>query len=161
MVAPAGRAEAVAAALVAAHPYEEPAFDLIERRGDAGFVGRVGRLESPVTLAGLAGRVAARLGGVVRVAGDPGRLLERAAVVPGSGGDFAAAAAASGAEVLITGDVSHHRARAALDLGLSVVDPGHAATERPGVATLYAAVSEVVGEAQHLEDLDPDPWRGA
>lgn len=161
MVAPAARSEAVAAALAAAHPYEEPAFDVIERRGDAGFVGRVGRLEAPATGGDLAALVADRLGGVVRAAGDPRRLIERAAVVPGSGGDFAAAASAAGADVLITGDVSHHRARAALDLGLSLVDPGHAATERPGIATLYAAVSRVVPVARHLEDLDPDPWRAA
>ncbi len=42
MVAPASRRDAVLAAMVAAHPYEEPAFDVIPTVSNLGFVGRVG-----------------------------------------------------------------------------------------------------------------------
>lgn len=65
--------------------------------------------------------------------------------------------AAQIADVLITGDVSHHSASAAKAHGLMIIDAGHAATERPGIAALYAAVCEEVGEAIHLSD-DPTPW---
>ena len=63
-----------------------------------------------------------------------------------------------GADVIVTGDVSHHRARAAIEVGMAVVDAGHAATERPGVARLYAAVSAALGGAVDLTDVDADPW---
>ena len=66
---------------------------------------------------------------------------------------------AAGADALVTGDVSHHQGRAAVDSGLAVVDPGHAATERPGVRRLYAAVAELVPEVRDLGDLTADPWR--
>lgn len=159
MVAPAALVDEVVAALVAAHPYEEPAFDVFERRGESGFVGRVGDLPEPVTVSTLGQTASARLGGVVRIAGDRDAPVERVAVVPGSGGDFVEAAAAAGAGALVTGDVSHHRARAAADLGLAVVDVGHAATEGPGVARLYAAVAAIVPDATEMITADSDPWR--
>jgi putative NIF3 family GTP cyclohydrolase 1 type 2 len=157
MNAPAGRVEAVVAALAAAHPYEEPAYDVVERRGDAGFVGRVGTIGPATTLRSLAARVTGRCGGVVRIAGDPDRPIATVAVVPGSGGDLVDAAAGI-ADALVTGDIGHHRARRALDRGLSVVDPGHAPTERPGVRALYAAVAAAGTEVADLTGRDDSPW---
>ncbi len=157
MVAPASRVDAAVAALVAAHPYDEPAYDVYERRGDAGFVGRVGDVE-PQPLGALAAAVAAACGGVLRVAGEPASAVARVAVVPGAGSDYAAVARAAGADVLVTGDVTHHRARAALDRGLAVVDPGHAPSERPGVRNLYAAIRDAVGDVIDLTGHDASPW---
>ncbi|MFQ5948717.1 MAG: Nif3-like dinuclear metal center hexameric protein [Acidimicrobiia bacterium] len=158
MVAPAPQEQAVVAALVAAHPYEEPAYDVLDRRGEAGMAGRAGSLPPGTTLAGLATLVAERLGGDVRVGGNRKRELGLAAAVPGSGSDFVAGAVEAGADVLVTGDISHHRAREALDHGMALIDPGHIATERPGVRRLYAAVSEVVDDAWDLTGRDADPW---
>jgi dinuclear metal center YbgI/SA1388 family protein len=158
---PAAREAEVVAALLAAHPYEEPAYDVFERRAEAGLVGRVGRVSPGTRLGELARRAAQALGAEApRVAGDPGRSAERVAVVPGAGAEFLGRAAAAGAEVLVTGDVSHHRAREALDRGLALIDPGHAATERPGLRRLCAWVAEAGVETESLLDLDPDPWAG-
>ena len=158
MSAPAARADAVVAALVAAHPYEEPVYDVLDRRGDAGFVGRVGSAGAGSTVEDLAALVSDRLGGVVRVAGTG--AVRRVAVVPGSGADFADAARSAGADVIVTGDVRHHAAAAAIERGLAVVDPGHAPTEGPGVERLYAAVAAEVPETRDLTE-SPDPWRPA
>ena len=160
MVVPKRSRDRVVAALVASHPYEEPAFDVYERVGDAGMVGRSGPLAEPTTLGALARHVADSLGGVPRVAGDPARLIRTVACIPGSGGSFLATATGL-ADVVVTGDVSHHAAREALGSGTAVVDAGHAPTERPGVRRLYAAVSAVVPGARDLTGIDPDPWRGA
>jgi dinuclear metal center YbgI/SA1388 family protein len=158
-VAPRGRLEEVVTALVAAHPYEEPAYDLYDRRGDAGLVGRLGRVEGALRLDGLVERVREALGPTpVRVAGDPARTVRCVAVVPGAGSEFLGLACSLGADAAVTGDVSHHRAREALDRGMALLDPGHAATERPGVRRLEALVREVGGECRSLLDLDPDPW---
>jgi dinuclear metal center YbgI/SA1388 family protein len=121
-VAPDERLSEVVAAMLAAHPYEEPAYDVYARRGDA--------------------------------------TVERATVVPGAGSDFVDAARGTGAGVLVTGDVSHHRAREALDRGLAVLDPGHVATERPGIARLEQWLEEVGVPVRSLRALGPDPWEG-
>ncbi len=157
MIAPAGRRDAVVAALVGAHPYEEPAYDVYAVDANAGFIGRRGSLPSRTTLGEFALTVADRLDAEPRIAGDRGRLIERVAVVPGSGRSFVSTARP--ADVIVTGDVGHHDARAALEQGLAVIDPGHAATERPGVARLYAAVLEIAPGAVDLTAVDADPWR--
>ena len=159
VVAPRAAEAEVLAALVAAHPYEEPAYDVFDRRGDARMLGRVGALPPGTSLGALAERAKAVLRPAeLRVAGDPDRPLARAAVLPGAGADALEAAAGRGAEAVVTGDVPHHRARAALDLGLALVDPGHAATERPGVERLLAWAASLGVECSGLLHIDPDPW---
>lgn len=158
MIAPSHRRDAVVAALVTAHPYEEPAYDVYDVRGNAAFIGRRGRLPAAVPLHRFASEVGAVLGAEPRIAGDRASLVARVAVVPGSGRSFLAHAA--GADVIVTGDVGHHDARAAMERGLSVVDPGHAATERPGVARLYAAVAQIAEGVIDLTGVDADPWHG-
>ncbi|HUF15355.1 MAG TPA: Nif3-like dinuclear metal center hexameric protein [Acidimicrobiia bacterium] len=96
--------------------------------------------------------------GGVRINGDREMIVGSLAVVPGSGSTLIEAAAEV-AQGLVTGDVGHHRAVAALDLGLAVVDPGHTATERPGIRALVAMVTEVVGgEVVDLTGIDPRTW---
>lgn len=149
-VAAAGR-DAVLRALVAAHPYEEPAFDVYTLAANLGMVGRVGRLPEPVELQQLVELLSGALGEQgLRTNGHPGRLVGRVAVVPGSGSSYIRAAAAAGADVLVTGDVGHHRMVEAADFGLAVVDPGHLATERPGIQRLYALVAGIVPEVIDL-----------
>lgn len=159
MVAPRGSEPALVAALLANHPYEEPAYDIYDRRGNDGMVGRVGRVTPGTTVRALAQLAATVLGGTVRLswAGDAPGLV---AVVPGSGAGYIGEAIAAGAGVLVTGDVGHHDARRALDAGLSVIDPGHARTERPGVAALLNLVTSAAPEAVDLTAIDPSPWEG-
>lgn len=153
------REEDVLAALVAAHPYEEPAFDVYDRRGDAGMVGRMGRLPEPVSLSALA-QIASRSlhAPALRVAGPHDRRVGAVAVVPGSGGDLIDQAAALRADVLITGDLKHHVARRALDRGLCLIDAGHVPTERPGVSRLLDRARSLGVEAVDLVGRDADPW---
>ena len=119
-------------------------------------VGRVGSID-PRTLGAFAEGVAGRLDASVRVLGDTGSSIETVAVVPGSGGSFIEAAADM-ADVLVTGDVKHHEARRALDLGLAIIDAGHAGTERPGVEALYSALNTMIDDVSQVGG-DPDPWK--
>src|SRR4029077_2402923 len=106
-------------ALRAAHPYEEPAFDVIElaepppeRRAGLGG-GRGGDLAEPTTLGEFVDLVAATLPATaagVRAAGDPRRPVRRVAVCGGAGDSLLGAARASGADVYVTSDLRHHRA---------------------------------------------------
>jgi dinuclear metal center YbgI/SA1388 family protein len=159
VVVPAAREAAAVAALRAAHPYEEPAFDLYRRRGEAGLLGRIGRAQPGTTLASLAQLVREALGSAaLRVAGAGTRSIERVAVLPGAGAGRLEEAWAARADAVVTGDIDHHRARAALDLGLCLLDPGHAATERPGLSRLLVWVAALGVEMRSFLDLDPDPW---
>jgi putative NIF3 family GTP cyclohydrolase 1 type 2 len=157
--APVQRETQVVAALVAAHPYEEPAFDVYRRRAEAGMLGRIGRVEPGTVLGDMVRRVRDALGEPpLRVAGALERPVESVAVLPGSGSDFLHQAAAAGADLAITGDIAHHRAREALDRGLMLLDPGHAATERPGLERLFTALAAEGLAVRSLLELDPDPW---
>jgi len=115
VVLPRARRSDVVAALRAAHPYEEPAFDVLELAsvpGDEG-VGRVGRLAAPCTLGDLAREVARVLPATaqgVRVAGDLDALVSTVAVVGGAGDSLFDAVRASGADVYVTSDLRHHPA---------------------------------------------------
>jgi putative NIF3 family GTP cyclohydrolase 1 type 2 len=158
MIAGVGAVEAVVAAMLAAHPYEEPAFDVYDSRSNLGMAGRVGRFSGD--LAAVAARVRSELGETgVRVAGNPRHPIHRVAVVPGSGGSFLGEAVAAGADVLVTGDVGHHTVVEALDRGVTVIDAGHAPTERPGMRALVETVARIGVDVVDLTGFDPTPWR--
>jgi dinuclear metal center YbgI/SA1388 family protein len=148
-IAPRGARHAVLAALAAAHPYEQPAYDVVELAAVPSSVGlgRVGELPAAMTLAGFLDQVAAALPATswgVRAAGDPGREVRTVAVVGGAGGDLAGQAAAAGADVLLTSDLKHHRASEAIaDTGVALVDAAHWATEAPW---LEAAAELLTGD---------------
>lgn len=80
------------------------------------------------------------LGGPVRCYGPADRAIRRVAVLGGAGGDFAQQARLLGADVYLTGEISHHRAWDAYQEGLCVLEAGHAATELPAISTLAGAL---------------------
>lgn len=160
MLAPARLGGHIVERLIEAHPYEEPVVDVYDLHSSLGMVGRVGAPSAGTTIGDLAELVERRLQPIgLRVAGFFRRVVERVAVLPGSGGMFVEPAHTAGADVLVTGDVSHHQAVEAGDAGMAVIDPGHAATERPGIKVLAALVAELASVDQDLSDLDPTPWR--
>lgn len=108
-------------------------------------VGRVGDLPAPLTLRELAERIAVGLPAPdTRRSGDADRIVRRVAVLGGSGSSAAPDALAAGADVLVTGDVRHHAALDALELGLMLVDAGHHAME---AAAMPAFATRVAGAA--------------
>ncbi|MGI9649071.1 MAG: Nif3-like dinuclear metal center hexameric protein [Acidimicrobiia bacterium] len=159
MVAPRSLEAAVVAALIEHHPYEEPAYDVYDRRGNDGMIGRVGRPPEGATVRSFAQMVSENLGGDVRLSRASDEI-DLVAVVPGSGTGFIEDAVAAGARVLVTGDVRHHDARRAVDRALTIIDPGHAHTERPGVTALFNLVAEAAPAAIDLTGIDPSPWEG-
>ncbi|WP_067922943.1 Nif3-like dinuclear metal center hexameric protein [Alicyclobacillus shizuokensis] len=133
-VVPESRVESVVRAMLDAHPYEEVAYDVypLEITNKAYGIGRIGNLEQPVPLRTFADCVREELGlEHIRFGGDGDKLVQRIAVLGGSGGRWAASALAKGADVLVTSDCDHHTvADAGLD-GLAIIDATHAALERP------------------------------
>jgi dinuclear metal center YbgI/SA1388 family protein len=123
-------------ALMASHPYEEPAYDIypLINKGKPAGMGRIGEITEAITLREFAGHVKASLGlQVLRCVGEEGRRVKKVALCGGSGASLLREASCKGADVLVTGDVKYHEAREAEALGLAVVDAGHFATELPMV----------------------------
>jgi hypothetical protein len=169
MVVPQGRRADVVRALRAAHPYEEPAFDLLQmvpvpgRRG----TGRVGKLPAPLPLAEFARRAAALLPATawgVRVAGDPGRPVRTVAVCGGSGGSLVEDARRAGADAFLTADLKHHPVVEAVTErggdGLALLDAAHWATEAPWLDALAGALRDRFGTTVdvRVSRQVTDPW---
>ncbi len=169
MVLPRSRRAAVVRALVAAHPYEEPAFDLYELAVPPGSrgLGRVGTLAEPVSLGEFVHAAAAALPATtwgLRAAGDAGRPVRTVAVCGGAGGELAADAARAGADVLLTADLRHHPAsELAEETGVALVDAAHWATEWPWLAAAARRLAErLAADGTTVETsvsaLVTDPW---
>lgn len=144
-ILPARLAGRVIKAMLEAHPYEEVAYDLypLEKRPVNTGIGRVGRLEEPVTLEEFARGVKEALGvAAVRMGGPPGGIVRTAAVCGGSGGDFWPLAKAAGADALVTGDIGYHAARDMLAAGVVFIDAGHYGTERVVLEPLARRLGE-------------------
>ncbi|MGD1171156.1 Nif3-like dinuclear metal center hexameric protein [Mycobacterium seoulense] len=166
VVAPARIRAAVLAAMRAAHPYEEPAFDvfaLLPLPGDTG-LGRVGTLPRPEPLRDFVSRVGAALPATawgVRAAGDPDMPVSRVAVCGGAGDSLLATAAGAGVQAYVTADLRHHPAdehrRAS---GVALVDVAHWASEFPWCRQAADVLRSRFGAALTVRvcTIRTDPW---
>lgn len=158
----------VLAALRSAHPYEEPAFDLLElaaRPDPYRGTGRIGTLDAPVRLGDFAATVAAALPGhhsATRVAGDPDRLVRTVAVCGGSGDFLLGTAGREGADVYVTSDLRHHPVSEHLETpgAPAVVDVPHWAAEWTWLPVAARALGARLGDTVDLKvsEIITDPW---
>ena len=101
----------VVKALMAAHPYEEPAFDIypLQNSWDSVGTGVVGDLPVATNETAFLQQLKTAFNvGSVRHTGLLGKPLKKVALCGGAGGSFAAAAMAAGADVYITGEARYH-----------------------------------------------------
>ncbi len=150
-------------ALLASHPYEEVAYDLLplENSWPGAGLGRIGILATPITAGTFRDLVNTALGTRrALLVGRPERLVRTVALCTGSGGDFAEQAFRAGADCYLTGEVKHHQALLARDRDWTLVDAGHFPTERPAVDLLASRLS-VAFPALHVTVADEhDPFGG-
>lgn len=166
VVAPARARATVLAAMRAAHPYEEPAFDifaLVPPPGGTG-LGRIGALPRPEPLRSFVSRVGAALPPTawgVRASGDPDAPVSRVAVCGGAGDSLLAAAARAEVQAYVTADLRHHPAdehRRASNVAL--VDVAHWASEFPWCEQAAGILRSRFGEALPVRvcTIRTDPW---
>jgi len=104
--------------------------------------GLIGTLSEPVTLDMLAERIARELPAPdLRVAGDRNTIVSRVAVCGGAGDSLIGAAVARRADVYLTGDLRHHVSLDARELGLSLIDVGHHASEAAALPAFIDALT--------------------
>jgi dinuclear metal center YbgI/SA1388 family protein len=166
VVAPARKRAAVLSAMRAAHPYEEPAFDifaLLPPPTGTG-LGRVGTLAEPEPLHRFVARVGAALPATswgVRAAGDPDMPVSRVAVCGGAGDSLLGTAAAAGVQAYVTADLRHHPAdeqRRASDMAL--IDVAHWASEFPWCEQAAGVLRTRFGAELPVQvcAIRTDPW---
>lgn len=165
LVAPSSRRAAVLAALQAAHPYEEPAYDVTERAALPSRlgIGRVGELTTPETLREFTSRVRAGLPATtwgVRAAGDPDRIVRTVAVCGGAGDSFLGKVSRLGVDAYVTSDLRHHPADEHLRAGgPALIDAAHWATEFPWCAQAEGIVQAALpGLETRVSAVRTDPW---
>ncbi len=157
MVCPADRVSAVIQALRNAHPYEEPAFDLIPlRKGRGQQMGRIGTLKSSLSLPQFAAHVDAQLGTRSWTWGSSSRIVSQVAVVGGAAESEWRAALDLGADAFVTGEVRQHVALEASAAGIAILAAGHYATEHPGCVDLATRLGQVAPEVEWLV-FEPKP----
>ncbi|MCL4234456.1 MAG: Nif3-like dinuclear metal center hexameric protein [Deltaproteobacteria bacterium] len=139
------RLRAVVDAMIAAHPYEEVAYDVYPLRANPrrDGVARLGVFTSPAWARDLANTLR-DVTGATRVvgAGALDRVVRRAVICTGAGASLIEKTARLGDAVLITGDLKYHDARHAEDLGVAVLDVGHFASEIGFARMVETALAE-------------------
>jgi len=164
VVLPRSRRASVLRAMLTTHPYEEPAYDVLELAGLPGSrgLGRVGELHEPLPLGELTARAAEVLPATawgVRAAGDRAKLVQRLAVCGGSG-DSLLRAAAGCADAYLTADLRHHPASEAPE-GLALIDAAHWATEWPWLVDAAERLRAATTVETVVSTLVTDPWTHA
>lgn len=166
VIAPVSLRGRVLAAMRAAHPYEEPAFDVLSLAAlPAGTgIGRVGSLPEPLRLADFVDAVNSALPQTtwgVRAAGDPDAPITRVAVCGGAGDSLLGAAKAAGVQAYLTADLRHHPAdehRRGSDVAL--IDVAHWASEYPWCSQAAELLRSHFGQRLPVTvcPIRTDPW---
>lgn len=110
------------------HPYEEVAYDvyILKNKGKIFGHGRIGNLPQKVKLEDFCKQLKNKLKcDYLRVYGNLNKEINRVALCGGSGACFITDAKKQKADVYITGDIKHHDAQKARELGICIIDAGH------------------------------------
>lgn len=112
-------------------------------------IGSIGEFIEPMTLVQAAELVKKGFGlDHVVVFGDvdSDRLLKTAAVCPGAGGSVIDEAISKGADVYISGDMTHHKAIDAVAQGMVIIDAGHYGVEHIFMEFMKEHLAKVLPE---------------
>ena len=162
---------AVVRAMLAAHPYETPAYDVVELAdpgiGETG-TGRIGNVE-PTTLGELAATVASVLPPTahgVRIGGDLDRPVRRVALCGGAGDFLLDQVGRTDADVYVTSDLRHHPAGEFLERGgPALLDVAHWAAEWTWLPVVEARLRAALGDHEgdtvetRVSTICTDPWQ--
>jgi dinuclear metal center YbgI/SA1388 family protein len=132
------------AAMIDAHPYEEVAYDIISLDNAHGQIGSgiIGKLKEPMAENTFFNLVKQVFGlSVIRHTPFTGKMVKKIALCGGAGSFLINTAAASGADVYLTGDIKYHEFFDA-NGRLVVADIGHYESEQYTIDLLFDVLSE-------------------
>src|SRR5690606_14895149 len=131
-------------ALRRAHPYEEPAFDLLRLAAPPAAIGqgRIGRVD-PQPRQALIDRIKRELGlQHVLIAGPTDGVATRAACCAGACGKLLDEALRQQADLYLTGEMRHHDALKVAAAGVTVICALHSNSERMMLHRLRSRLEE-------------------
>lgn len=137
------------------HPYEQPAYEIIEVQQPQLGTGilRIGRLPKPLTTRAWA-RILREQYGFQNINYTlPDKLIQSVAVCGGSGIDLFRTAQQHGADVLVTGEMKYHVAQEACVQNMAVVTLGHQESELPVVGALASRLSVLQLDVHIAQEL--------
>lgn len=161
IIVPARLRDVAVAAMIAAHPYEEVAYDVysLNQKGQHFGAARMGELSQEMSLDQLTLQVQQQLNPPgLRIVRGAKSTFNRVACVPGSGASFIEDAVNAGCDCLITGDIKHHDALQAQALGLSIIDVTHAATETAAVQMMKSTFEGMAEIDVRIFDKTTNPF---
>jgi dinuclear metal center YbgI/SA1388 family protein len=133
MICPRSKVSAVVTAMVRAHPYEEPAYDIYPLQDfltDEHFIW-IGDLTKAKALDEVASTASKEIAGgcPVRVIGSARKHVRRLAAASGGGKSLIDRLSGLDIDCFVTGEIDHHAARRVEDLGVAVIAVGHYESE--------------------------------
>lgn len=143
-ILPEFRKAAVVKALLVAHPYEEPVYDLYPLRNDWNQVGAgiVGELDEPETETDFLKRIKQTFEvGCVKHSRMKGRLIRSVALCGGAGAFLLPKAVGCHADVFITGEVKYHDYFGYED-DILIAEIGHYESEQYTKEVFYSIIRE-------------------
>lgn len=161
-IVPADKLDAVIEAMIKAHPYETPAFDVFKLHNEQGKfgLGRIGLLEQPSKIAQIIEKIKKTTGAkAVGLVGDDKKTVKKAAVCAGSCGKIINSVIAAGADLYLTGELKHHQALAAQEAGLTCICLSHTVSERFILKKLAKQLQKPLkGTIIRISRKDKDPF---
>lgn len=114
-------------AIINYHPYETPVYDFIKLQRQSEFgLGIIGELPHTMTLDEFSSYAKEKLNiNSLRYTGNSDAVINKVAMIGGSGIGFEYEAHSNGADVFVTGDIKHHDALDAKIQGVNLLDINH------------------------------------
>jgi dinuclear metal center YbgI/SA1388 family protein len=164
-IVPSDKLEGVLGAMIKAHPYETPAFDIIKlynSRNKFG-LGRIGKLAKPLVIEQIIQRIKEQTGATTAgLVGKEKRLVKTAAVCAGSCGKIINLVISAKADLYVTGELKHHEALAAQEAGMSCICLSHSVSERFILKKFAKQLQKQLNSVTiriSKKDADPFNWK--
>jgi dinuclear metal center YbgI/SA1388 family protein len=164
-IVPADKLANVILAILKAHPYEVPAYDIFKLADETTKfgLGRIGRLAKPTQLKAIIAKIKKQTGAkAIGIIGPENRLVKTAAVCAGSCSKIINLIIAQKADLYVTGEIKHHQALAAQEAGLTVICLSHTVSERFILKKLAGQLQKSLPSVTikvSKNDYDPFNWK--
>ena len=162
-IVPQSALPAVVTAMIKAHPYEEPAFDIypLQARPARG-MGRCGRLPRPTTLGKLARKLKrATKAPCVQIVGPADRTVEQAIICVGAAGRHVFKIPLTPHHVIVTGEIRHHDALTIRRHDATAIALGHWSSEGPVLPVIAKRLTTALPKVDTtVSEGDEEPFRG-
>lgn len=164
-IVPADKLAKVITAMLTAHPYEVPAYDIFKLADETNRfgLGRIGALAKPTPLKTIIAKIKKQTGAkAVGIVGREKRLVKTAAVCAGSCSKIINLVIAQKADLYLTGELKHHQALAAQEAGVTILCLSHTVSERFILKKFAGQLQKqlpAVTIKVSKKDFDPFRWK--